>query len=120
VVVSLAGLLRADGPVDLPLLVLAGLTERGQQHDSPIRGTPVRYPGRDIAKPDPQLPDGAFQVVRPGAAEFAALLGEQPADLVDALVIAVAEGVEPVADLRLQLEAVQLPVDSVTESNDTG
>jgi hypothetical protein len=30
VVVALAGLLRADRPVDLPLLVLAGLAEHGQ------------------------------------------------------------------------------------------
>jgi hypothetical protein len=45
-------------------------------------------------------------VVRPRAAEFAALLREQPADLIDALVVAVAEAVEPVADFRLELEAV--------------
>jgi hypothetical protein len=32
VVVALAGLLCADGPADLPLLVLAGLAEHGQQH----------------------------------------------------------------------------------------
>jgi hypothetical protein len=32
---------------------------------------------------------------------------QQVADLIDALVIAIAEAVEPVADLRLQLEAVQ-------------
>lgn len=93
--VSFAGLLRADGPVDLPLLVLPGLAEHGQQHDSPIRSTPVRDPGRNIAKPDPQLPHGSFQVVRPRAAEFAALLREQPADLIGALVVAVAEAVEP-------------------------
>jgi hypothetical protein len=46
-------------------------------------------------------------MVRPGAAEFGALFGEHAADLVDALVVAVAEAVEPVAHLRLQLQAVQ-------------
>jgi hypothetical protein len=30
-VVAFAGLLRADGPVDLPLLVLPGLAEHGQR-----------------------------------------------------------------------------------------
>jgi hypothetical protein len=39
VVVSLAGLLRADGPVDLPLLVLPGLAQHGQPHDPPISST---------------------------------------------------------------------------------
>jgi hypothetical protein len=39
VVVAFAGLLRADGPADLPLLVLAGLAEHGQQDDPPIRST---------------------------------------------------------------------------------
>jgi hypothetical protein len=34
-VVSFAGLLRADGPVDLSLLVLPGLAEHRQQHDPP-------------------------------------------------------------------------------------
>jgi hypothetical protein len=63
VVVALAGLLRADGPVDLPLLVLAGLAEHGQQHDSPIRSTPVRNPGRNIPEPQAQLPHWSFQVV---------------------------------------------------------
>jgi len=63
VVVALAGLLRADGPVDLPLLMLAGLAEHGQQHDPPISSTPVRDPGRNIAKTKPKLPDRPFQVV---------------------------------------------------------
>jgi hypothetical protein len=63
-------------------------------------------PGRDIVKPDPQFPHGTFQVVRSGAAEFGALIGEEPADLVDALVVAVAEAVEPVSDFKLQFEAV--------------
>jgi hypothetical protein len=34
---------------------------------------------------------------------------EQAADLIDPLVVAVAEAVEPVADFRFQLEPVQLP-----------
>jgi hypothetical protein len=59
----LAGLLRADGPVDLPLLMLTGLAEHGQQHDPPISSTPVRDPGRNVSKPEPQLPYGPFQVV---------------------------------------------------------
>ena len=89
--------------------MLTDLPEHSQQHDPPIRSTPVRDPGRNIAKPEPQLPHGSFQVVRPRAAEFAAPLREQPADLIDALVVAVAEAVEPVADLGLELEAVQVP-----------
>jgi hypothetical protein len=84
-VIPLTGLLRADGPVDLPLLVLPGLAEHGQQHDPPIRSTPVRDPGRNIPEPQPQLPHGSFQVIRPRAAEFAALLCEQPADLIESL-----------------------------------
>ena len=61
--VALAGLLRANRSFDLPLLMLTGLPEHGQQHDPPIRSTPVRDPGRNIPKPEPQLPHGSFQVV---------------------------------------------------------
>jgi hypothetical protein len=61
--VALAGLLRADSSVDLPLLVLAGFPEHGQQHDPPIRSTPVRYPGRNITKPQTQFPHRSFQVI---------------------------------------------------------
>jgi GNAT superfamily N-acetyltransferase len=71
VVVALTGFLRADGAVDLPLLVLAGLAEHCQQDDPPIRSTPVRYPGRDIPKPDPQLPGIAVQHVDEGNSEAA-------------------------------------------------
>ena len=44
------------------------------------------------------------------AAEFGALLREHPADLIDPLEVAVAEAVQPVADLmlRLKLEVVQV------------
>jgi hypothetical protein len=118
-VVSLAEFLGADCPVDLPLLVLAGLPEGRQQDDSPIRSTPVRYPGRNLAKPDPEFPDGPFQVIRPRPAQFGAPYGEQAADLIDAFVVAVAEAVQPVADLWLQLEAIQSRVASVTDSEAT-
>jgi hypothetical protein len=106
-VVALAGLLRAYRPVDLPLIVLAGLAEHGQQHNPPIRSTPVGEAGRNIAEPDPQFPDRPVQVVRPRAAKFGALLGKQAADLIDTLIVAVAEAVQLVADLRLELEPVE-------------
>ena len=61
-------------------------------------------------KPEPQFPYRVLQVIRPRPAEPGALLGEHAGDLVDPLEVAVAEAVQPVADLRLQLEAVQLPV----------
>jgi hypothetical protein len=108
-VVALAQLLRSDGPVDLPLVMLLGLAERCQQHDPSISSTPVGDPRRNITQPDPQLPDWPFQVVRPWAAEFAALLGEHPAYLVDALEIAGAKTVQPVADFRFELEVVRAP-----------
>jgi hypothetical protein len=47
-------------------------------------------------------------VIRPRPAQFGALLREQAAHLIDTLIVAVAETVQPVADLRLQLEAVQV------------
>ena len=106
--VALAGLLRADRSFDLPLLMLTGLPEHGQQHDPPIRSTPVRYPRRNIGKPDPQFPDLPFQMIRPRAAKLRLSLGKQPAHLIHALVVAVAEVVQPVQDLRLQLEAIKL------------
>jgi hypothetical protein len=65
------------------------------------------YPRRNIAKSKTELPHRPFQVVRLRAAELGAFLGEQAADLIDALVVAVTEAVEPVADFRLQLEAVE-------------
>jgi hypothetical protein len=37
--------LRADRPVDLPLVVLSGLAEYGQEHDPAISSTPVRTTG---------------------------------------------------------------------------
>jgi hypothetical protein len=45
-------------------------------------------------------------VIRPRAAEFSAFLGEHAADLVDPLVVAVAEAVQPVADLGFELEVM--------------
>lgn len=70
----------------------------------------MRYPGRDIAKPDTQLPHRSVQVVRPGSAKLGAFLSHQAAHLVYSLVVAAAEAVEPVADFRLQLKAVQFPL----------
>jgi len=52
-VIALAEFLRPDCPVDLPLVVLPSLSEHRQEHDPPISSTPVRHPGRNIAKPDP-------------------------------------------------------------------
>ena len=49
-VVALAQFLRPDRPVDLPLVMLPGLAEHGEEHDLPIRSTPVRYPRCNIAK----------------------------------------------------------------------
>jgi len=48
-------------------------------------------------------------VIRPRDAQFGALLGEQAAYLIDPLEVAVAETVQPVADLRFELEVVQAP-----------
>ena len=107
--VTLACLLCPDGPVDLPLVVLPGLPEHCQEHDPSISSTPVGDPCRNIAQPDPQFPHWSFQVIRPWASEFAALLGEQAAYLVHAPEVAVAEAVQPVADFRFELEAVQAP-----------
>src|SRR5947208_12920332 len=89
--------------------MLPGLPEYGQQHDRPLRSTPVRDPGRNIAQPDPQLPDRSLEVIGPRAAQFGALFGEQAAYLVDPLEVAVTEAVQPVADLRFELEVVQAP-----------
>lgn len=46
-------------------------------------------------------------MVRPRAAEFGALLGEQSAYLVDAFEVTVAEAVQPVADFGFELKVVQ-------------
>jgi hypothetical protein len=62
-VIPFAELLSPHRAVDLALIVLPGLPEHGQEHDDPIGSTPVRYPGRNLAKPNPQLPDSALQVV---------------------------------------------------------
>jgi hypothetical protein len=93
VVLTLAQHLRPDCPVDLPLVVLPGLPEYGQQYDPSISSTPVRDPRRNITQPDPQLPDLSFQVVRPGAAQFRTLLGKHPAYFVDPLEVVIAEAV---------------------------
>jgi len=42
--VTLARLPRPDGPVDLPLVMLPGLPEYGQEHDPPISSTPSPDP----------------------------------------------------------------------------
>jgi hypothetical protein len=108
-VVTLAQLLRSDGPVNLPLVVLLSFPEHSQQHDPSISSTPVGDPRRNIAQPDPQLPDWSFKVIRPWAAEFAALLREHAAYFIDALEIAVVEAVEPVTDFRFEFEVAQMP-----------
>jgi len=78
-VVTFACFLCPDRSVDLPLVMLFGLPEYGQEHDRPLRSTPVRDPGRNIAQPDPQLPDRSLQVIGPRAAQFGALFGEHAA-----------------------------------------
>lgn len=98
-----------DRPVDLPLAMLPGLPEHGQQHDRPLSSTPVRDPGCNITQPDPQLPHRSLQVIRPQAAQLGPFLGEQAAFLVDSFEVAVAEATQPVADLRFELEVVQAP-----------
>jgi hypothetical protein len=62
--VALADLLGPDSAIDLPLVVLAGLAEHGQEHDRPVGRTPVRYPDGGPGKPEPQFPDLAFEVLR--------------------------------------------------------
>jgi hypothetical protein len=73
--------------------VLPGLAEHGQEHDPAISSTPVRDPCRNIAQPNPYLPDRSFQVIRPRAAQFRAFLGEHPAYFVDPLEVVIAETV---------------------------
>ena len=58
---ALARALGADSPVDLPLVVLAGLMEHGQHDDRAIWSAPIRYPDRHPRKPNPQFPDLAFR-----------------------------------------------------------
>src|SRR6266566_227169 len=96
-------------PVDLPLIVLPGLAEHGQEHDHPLSSTPVRDPGRNVTQADPQFPDRSFQVIGPRAAEFGAFLGEHAAYLIDPLEVDVAEAVQPVTDFGLELEVIQAP-----------
>ena len=48
-------------------------------------------------------------MIRPRAAQFGPFLGEHAAHLVDPFEVAVAEAVQPVADLRLELEVIQAP-----------
>jgi hypothetical protein len=50
---TLAQLLRPNGTVNLPLVMLPGLAENGEENEPPIGSTPVRYPRGNIAKPDP-------------------------------------------------------------------
>ena len=104
--VTLAHLLCPDRPVDLPLVMLPGLPEYGQEHDLPISSTPVGDPGRNITEPDPQFPDLSLQVIGPRATEFGSFPGENAAYLVDSLEVAIAEAIQPVADFRLELEII--------------
>jgi hypothetical protein len=62
-VAAFAQFLSPDRPVNLPLVVLPGLAERREEHDRPTWSTPARYPGRNIAKPDPQLPYRPLKVI---------------------------------------------------------
>jgi hypothetical protein len=71
-VVSLAHLLGADSPADLPLVVLAALMEHGQHHDRAIWSAPIRYPDRRPGNLNPQFPDLPFQVIGPRPAESCA------------------------------------------------
>ena len=107
--VTFACLLHPDRPVDLPLVMLPGFPEQRQEHDLPISSTPVRDPRRNITEPDPRLPDRSLQVIGPRTAEFGAFLSEHAAYLVDPLEVAVAEAVQPVANLRFELEVIQAP-----------
>jgi hypothetical protein len=97
----------------------ASLPEHCQQHDNPIRFTPVGYPRRDISKPDPQLPDRPFQMIRPRTAELAALLGQQAAHLVDAFEVAVAETVQPATDFGSSSKSCSLRCVAFTDSEAT-
>jgi hypothetical protein len=108
-VITFTCLLCPDRSVDLPLVMLLGFPEYGQEHDRPLRSTPVRDPGRNIAQPDPQLPDWPLQVIGLWAAQLGALFGEHAAYFVDPLEVTVAEAVQPFADLRFELEVVQAP-----------
>jgi len=107
VVVAFTDLLFPDGPVDLPLVVLAGLPKHGQQHDRPVGRTPVRYPDGDVGKPEPQLPYLAIELLGPRSAQRGAPLGEHASNFIDALVIGIAEAFQPVANFGFQLEPVK-------------
>jgi hypothetical protein len=54
---------RPDRPVDLPLIMLAGLAEHGQQHDHTVGPAPIRYPDGHLVKPDAEFPHRALQVI---------------------------------------------------------
>jgi hypothetical protein len=62
-VVTFTELLRPDRPVDLPLIMLAGLAEHGQQHDHAVGPAPIRYPDGQLVKPDAEFPHRAHQVI---------------------------------------------------------
>ena len=57
-------------------------------------------------------------MVRPGAAEFGALLGEHPHTSSTRLKSLIAEAVQPVADLRFELEVMQAPYSAAHASSD--
>lgn len=102
-------LLGSDGPFDLPLIVLLGLTEHGEQDDSPLRGAPIRYPDRDFAKPDSQLPNLSFKVIRPRPAQTLPFLREESGDLVHSLEVAITKAVQPVTNLCFEFEVIEFP-----------
>ena len=99
--VTLADLLCPDRPVDLPLVMLAGLAEHRQQHDRAIGPAPIRYPDRNLVKPDTKFPYPSLQMIGPWPTKPGALLREHAAHLVDPFEIAVAQAVQPLVDLRL-------------------
>src|SRR5262249_27446290 len=107
--VALADLLRSNRSVDLPLIVLPDFAEHREQHDQPLRSTPVSHPAGNVAESDPQLPDRTVQVVRPRAAQLHTLLREHPGHLVDSLEVAIAQAVQPGTNLRFDLEVVHVP-----------
>lgn len=103
---QLAQLLRADRAINLPLVMLPDLAEHGEEDDFPIRSTPVSYPGSNITKPYPQLPNCSIKMVGPRSAQFGTPLCEHPADLIDSLELALGKAIQPVTDFRFELKVI--------------